>query len=167
MPKNIEKKTAETILQEPRKYVLGGKEYTVAPPSIATLIMVSAAISEMPEMEQNPEDMVIEVLKKAKGGRAVADAAAILILGAKRIHDEERRKANILSALFMRKRDSMAKLADAILYECSPSEVSGIIIDTLGRQEVGDFFGLTTFLSGTNLTKKTRKVVKETTVYGR
>ena len=45
MAQTIEAKTAQTVLQEPKEIKIGEKIYSVAPPSLGTLILVSEAVS--------------------------------------------------------------------------------------------------------------------------
>ena len=46
--KTLEREVADTILQRKRRITIGGRVYSVAPPTAATLIQVSAEVSELP-----------------------------------------------------------------------------------------------------------------------
>lgn len=176
---NIETKVARTILQEPEKITVGDTVYQVAPPSTATLILVSEAAARMPQEKLDPERIVDEVLSIAKDCRPIGEFAAILILGAKGL--TETRKAvktvektvcePILFGLLKRPRvitetveeevmiDRKAELSKALLEDLSPRELHNLTAQLLQRMQIADFFGLTTFLIETNLLRQTREVV--------
>lgn len=48
---NIETKVADTILQKPYRVQVGEETYTVAPPSIATIILASELIAQLPGLK--------------------------------------------------------------------------------------------------------------------
>ncbi|MCC8155482.1 MAG: hypothetical protein LIP01_15645 [Tannerellaceae bacterium] len=48
MAKTIESKVADTILERKMKLEIGGKYYEVAPPTTATLILVSELVAQLP-----------------------------------------------------------------------------------------------------------------------
>lgn len=175
---NIETKVARTILQEPEEITVGDTVYQVAPPSTATLILVSEAAARMPQEKLDPERIVDEVLSIAKDCRPIGEFAAILILGAKGL--TETRKAvktvekavyePILFGLLKRPRvitetveeevmiDRKAELSKALLEDLSPRELHNLTARLLQRMQIADFFGLTTFLIETNLLRQTREV---------
>lgn len=155
----IEQKTAETLLQKPQEVIIGNKHYSAAPPTIATLVLVSEAISQMPKLELDPEgrNIVGECLRSAKDCRFLGDVAAILILGGKRLRKGGRR-------LFCR--NERKALARDILENYSPSGLQSLIAALLQRLELGDFFALTAFLQDASLAKATR-AVNQTTASGR
>lgn len=164
--KTIEQKTAETLLQRPMMVEVGGKQYSVAPPSIATLVLVSEELSHAPSLELDREDIALECLREAKECRFLGDIAAILILGAKRIQSPRKR---LLSRLVARLRPSEQKaLAREILEDYSPSQLRTLITTLLQGLELGDFFALTTFLTQASILKPTRrgKEVSKTIVSG-
>lgn len=166
-----EEKVAQTILQEPMKIKVGSKEYTVAPPSTATLILASAAISRLPRIVLDESRLVQDVLNVAKDCEAVGDIIAVMILGAKHVGDEvvrtEERVVPRCFGLFKRRicvdvRESKREqLSRELLEELSPRELQTALAQILGSLEVGDFFGLTTFLLEVNTTRPT-KVVNQT-----
>lgn len=185
MSKNIETKVAETILQEPEDVVVGDTVYKVAPPSTATLILVSEAAAMMPQTKLDPERIVDEVLSIAKDCRPVGEFAAILILGAKGLTETRKVVKTVektvyepyLFGLLKRQRviaetvekdvviDRMAELSKSLLEDLTPRELHNLVARLLSRMQVADFFGLTTFLIETNLLRQTRKV-EETTASG-
>lgn len=178
MSENIETKVAKTILQEPEEVTVAGTVYKAAPPSTATLILVSEAAARMPQEKLDPERIVDEVLSIAKDCRPIGEFAAILILGAKGL-TETRKVAKTsektvyepyLFGLFKRSRviaetveeeiviDRKAELSKALLEDLTPRELHNLVARLLSQMQVADFFGLTTFLIETNLLRQTREV---------
>ena len=97
--KNIEAQTASTILQKPEEVVVGNTTYKVAPPSTATLILMSEAVAKMPQVNLTAEKVVDESIYIAKDCRIEGEIVAIMILGAKGLtetkkvrHTEEKRR---------------------------------------------------------------------------
>ena len=64
--KTIEQKAAETILQTPVEVKVGSKTYMTAPPSTATLILASEAVSRLPHVVLDPKNVVEESLSSQK-----------------------------------------------------------------------------------------------------
>lgn len=147
--KKIEAKTAATILQEAETVVAGGMRLSVAPPSVATLIMASEAVSRMPPMELDGERVMEETLAVARDCRALGEVVAILVLGARRI-----RRRSWLP--WRSGRRELSRLSRRLLEELGPRELHELVARLLLRMQVGDFFGLTAFLSGINLTRATK-----------
>ena len=102
--KTIEQNTAETLLQQPEAVAVGGKTYMIAPPSIATLVLVSRSIAELPHVRLDQDRVLESSLAIAKNCQDIGDIAATLILGAKRCFETKTivRKASkrILWGLF-------------------------------------------------------------------
>ncbi len=175
--KTIEEKVADTILEKTEELSIGSKTYQVAPPSTATLILVSEAVSRLPRVVSDPENVVEESLSIAKDCRALGDIAAIMILGAQHIKErvkvQQTRVKRYLWGLFKRKvvveveevRDRQAELAQELLETYSPKALNMLIGGLLNKMEIGDFFGLTTFLIEINLMHQT-KVETEATASG-
>ena len=150
MEKTIEEKVAQTILQQPEEMTIGGKTYTIAPPSVATLILVSGGVSRLPHLHLDEDKVIEETLSVAKDCQELGDIAATLILGAKHINDivESRHteKKRHLWGLFSTKHTVVT----------TPRDLHNIIAQTLLKMQVGDFFGLTTFLTEINLMRPTK-----------
>lgn len=173
----IEQKVAETILQQREEITVGEKKYTAAPASTATLILASEAVSRLPQVTLAPERVVEESLSIAKDCRPLGEIAAILILGAKNLTETVKARQTVekryLWGLVRRKRetdterviDRKAELAKELLENLSPRELNGLVARLLRRMDLGDFFGLTTFLIEINLLRQT-KVGNETTASG-
>ena len=146
---NIENKTTETILQLEIDVVIGTKSYHVAPPSTATLMLVSAKIAELPAIELNSTNIASECLSVAKDCGAIGDIVAIMILGAKKVTKRG------LFGLFARGRNQR-KLAKKILANLTPKELSELLSKLLVGLELSFFFGITTSLLGINLLRQTK-----------
>lgn len=175
MDQTIEQRVADTILQKATEIKVGDKTYTAAPPSIATLILVSEAVSQLPHIKLDDTDIVREVLSVAKDCRILGDIAAILILGARHINEKVENvqidEKHYLCGLVRRKRkmsvitDRKTMLAHELLETLSPARMHQVITQLLSGLDLGDFFALTTFLTEINLMRQT-KVESETTVFG-
>lgn len=148
MNKTIEQKTAETVLQTPEKVTIGGRKYTVAKPSTATLIMASAAISKLPQFELKKEAMVSDVLRVAKDAEGVGDVVAIMMVGAKGLNSIGPRRWMKLWRL--------RKMKRIVLEEAGADELQKLAYQLFSKMHVGDFFGLIAFLSEVNMTKPTK-----------
>lgn len=175
---NIETKVARTILQEPEEITVGDTVHQVAPPSTATLILMSEAAARMPQDKLDPERIVDETLAIAKHCRPIGEFAAILILGAKGLIETRKVVKTVektvyepcLFGLLKRPRviietveeevviDRKAELSKALLEDLSPRELHNLTARLLQRMQIADFFGLTTFLIETNLLRQTREV---------
>lgn len=166
----IEQKTAQAILQKTEDITVGGKTYQVSPPSTATLILASEAISQLPSRKMNSGDVLNESLAVAKDCRMIGDIVAILILGAKKLSKTRRRGwRSFIDKLTRRNRtvdESMAELSRKLLEDLPPKELNELCARLLSQMQIGDFFGLTSFLQEINLLRPTKEV-SETTASGR
>ena len=161
-----EARVAQTILQQPVEITIGAKTYSVAPPSVATLILASEVVSRMPQEHLNEEKVMEETLSIAKDCRELGELAAILILGAKHINDieerREKRKKRHLWGLFHTTHTEVVvetakeRLSRELLEDLTPRELHSTIAQILLKMQVGDFFGLTTFLTEINLMRPTK-----------
>jgi len=162
----LEKNVAATILQQPEEITVGKKTYYAAPPSIATLILVSEAVSRLPHKALDAEKVTGEVLANAQDCRPLGEIAAILILGAKAVNEAvpvyEKQRKSYLWGLIHRTRQKAVLhnqkdvLADEILANYSPQALNNLIAQLLKRMQIADFFGLTTFLTEVNLLRQTK-----------
>ncbi|MGL5913356.1 MAG: hypothetical protein ACRCZB_04260 [Bacteroidales bacterium] len=163
----VEEKTARSILQTPKEIHIGDAIYQVAPPSVATLILASEAISRLPNIQLNSENPIAESLYIAKDCAILGDVMAILILGAKGLTTETTMQKSKLFGLIKEEEivtvDNKALLAKKILEDISPRELSKLLDNVLSGMEVGFFFGISTSLIEINLLRTTRS---ETTVFG-
>ena len=166
MEEKIEKKVANAVLQQAEEVKIGVETYYAAPPTIATLILASEAISRLPSRAFNKENVMGEVLANATECKPIGEVAAILILGAKAADEwqksfEKQRKKflwglvrlNVRKAVYRKAKDV---LAEKILHTLSPAELNALLGELMKRMQVADFFGLTTFLIEANMLKQTK-----------
>lgn len=172
---SIEKKVTDAILQRSSLNLeIEGKVYPIAPATPATLILVSELVAEMPEIKTDAENLLFETLRTAKDCKVIGSIVATLILGAKRIKENNvitvphriqtscfswkkfRRVASYKTV--NKEMTELEYLSDIILENCTPSVISEIVSKRLLDMGISDFFGLTTSLSAANLIKRTREV---------
>lgn len=153
---SIESKVADTILQAKKEITLGGKTFTVAPPTPATLIRLSQLISQLPAVKSDSNKVLMEVLHHAKDCTILGDIAATIILGASKARKCEKKA---WWKLWTKKTSQYRLLADFILYECEVSEVYNLISEQLLNLQIVDFFAITTSLFEVNLLRATKEVV--------
>ena len=176
MKKTVETKVAGTILQQKEEIAVGDETYQVAPPSTATLILASEAISQLPYVNLDSENIAGESLYIAKDCRVLGDIVAILILGAKGLTEVKKTSETVekrrLFGLIKEEEiveteeeiDNKAILAKKLLENIPPRELHTLMVRLLQFMQLGDFFGLTTSLIEINLLRKTREV--GTTAFG-
>lgn len=172
----LAKKVVDTILQNTNEVVVGDDVYTIAPPSTATLMIVSSLIKRHATVKPDKkEDLWQTVLSYADETEWIGEVVATLILGAKQINkevEEQKVDRKYLFGLIKRKKveKKKVKLKDKlkwqILNEYSPMEVSVLLSYLLSGMQLDHFFELTTFLSEINLMRRTREVESETTASG-
>lgn len=166
----IEQKVSREILQKPEEIKVGDRTYLFYPPSTATLIMASEAVSELPKLELDKENIVSETLRVAKDCRKIGEILAIFLLGAKRIREEEKTAQNGWKGLIRRsfgrgRHNAVDELASRLLEELSPKELQSLAVQLITRMQTIDFFGLITFLIESNMIRPTKVI--ETTASGR
>lgn len=169
--KTTERKAAGTILGVPQTVELGGRTYSVAPPTLGTLMEVSAAISELPAIDRNAGNVAAESLAKAADCGALGDIAAILILGGREYRQAGDTRHKAWKRRFFPNREKGRTKGEALAEELrqgvGPAELQRFLAGQLSRMELGDFFGLTAFLAEVNLLRPTRAVVTDGTDGGR
>lgn len=166
--KSIEQQVADAILQKATTSIeIDGHTFEVAPPTPATLILVSAITSEMPAIDKKTDNILFETLRTAKNAEAIGKIAATLIIGAKRIRENKqivvatKKRWNWRKMCYIKEDETMTELefvTRAILEEVSPANLSQVISQRFLDMQVADFFGLTTSLSEINITRRTREV---------
>ena len=166
---SIESKVASAILERKLASIeIEGHVYDIAPPSVATLILVSEIVSELPVVtaEKEEKNVLYKALHYAKDYRKLGELCAVLILGAKGITQtittrrKEKRFFGLKTSVIEETKtiDRKAELAKLILENVRPSTMLNVIISRLNDMEIGDFVGITTSLSEANLLKPTREV---------
>lgn len=166
-PQTIESATADAVLERVKAITIGGVEYIVAPPTLATLILVSEEVSYLPQVEFDEENAMNDALRVARHYRGLADIAAILILGAQRLEVEEVQRYKMWGFIPRTRKvkvNMQARVAEAMM-NVEMSELSTAVATMLQMLQVDHFFALATFLTSINLTKATK--VAKTTASGR
>lgn len=169
MDMTIEQKVASTILEkEIGSIEIEGEVYKIAPPSIATLIIVSELISTLPVVEIVPKEKITySVLHHARFFKPLGEIAAVLILGAKNLKETQTRTMIKKRFFGLWKKevkyqvevDKRAELTKIILENMRPSVLFDVVVKRLNTLEIKDFFGITTSLSEANILKPTKEVV--------
>lgn len=145
--KTIEQRTADAVLGTPKTIAVAGVTYEMRPITVRTLIQLSALISHLPIFG---EDVEIEgratmTIDRARECGVLGDIVALMLLqrgptdGSFREQRQFRRLAN-----------------DAL--DLHPSQLHTVIDTALAPEEIGYFFGVTTFLSASNILRATREV---------
>lgn len=176
----FEQRVAEAILQGSLKgkdFEVGDEKYTVTEPTPATLMMVSAEVAKMPQVNANTDNVLHEILRKAKDTEVLGRIAAILIIGAKRIKEHRQKpicltpeRLNFFKRITTpfrgegRTVEEIDWLSEYLLENVTIKTLAELISVRLAEMQIGDFFGLTTSLSAVNIIKATKEV--EETVHG-
>lgn len=162
--KTIEQKVASAILEKPIGSIeIDGRVYDIAPPSTATLILISEIISTLPIVEKIPKDKILySVLHHARYFKQLGEIAAIMILGANHLVEEREIPQKRILGIIPRKPkkelvDVKSELAEKLMY-VRPSILNEYIINRLQDMEIVDFFVITTSLSEANILKARKEV---------
>lgn len=161
----IEQKVADTLLQKPCLVKAGDKEYTVARPTLATLIEVSRYISQLPISDKIEKDKIIPfVLANAKdSGTVLANIAAVLIIGAKNVEKVPEKRNKWHFPWFKKAKESeVEKLSRELANNASCQEISSIIIAALSYHSIGFFLTTIISLSGANVSEETKSETEAT-----
>ncbi len=168
MAETIEQKLAQAVLQLPIEINVGTEKYTIAPPSVATLILASEAVSRLPHIKLDPNKVVEEALCVAKECRPIGEVVAILILGARHLEEtvvrREKKPHRLLWGLIKWETEQETEvrinkkeeLTDKLLDSLTPEQLYLLLAQILTKMQIQDFFGLTTFLTEVNLLRPTK-----------
>ena len=159
MKKTIETKAADVILQRKQEVNIAGTDYSVAPPTLATVIMLSELVSYIPQFNTKAEgwDKVSEMLRIGKDCRILGDIVALQVLGAKGLKKEQVIEKKLFWWSTKKKVvvDKQKELAKILLTEITPEELYNLYIELLYGMEIGHFFAFTASLAEVNLLKPT------------
>lgn len=162
-----EERVADTLLQAPAEVELGGRTFRVAPPSVATLVLLSAVVSRLPRFEGDGglpagateaargERMLLLAIARAEGCEAVGRAVAVLLLGA--VGYRRRRR--------WRRAAEGERLGRWLLERVPPRELFNAFARLVWGMQVADFFAFTAFLQEANMLRG--KAERGTTASGR
>lgn len=156
--KHLEENVAEAILAAPLKINIGSESFEVARPSIRTLIMASKEIAKLPPMDKDV-NTVLKSLGYAKFAEPIGKILATFILGAKELNKKDVVNRNYFFGLIRLKKslkvDKLAVLSERLLTDFTPRELFDAYAEIISLMDIGGFFGLTTSLLETNMTKAT------------
>lgn len=164
----IESKVAAAILEKSIGTIeIEGETYEIAPPSTATLILISEYVAQFPTVKKvDKKEIINSVLYNARFFRPLGNIAAVLILGAKGLVEKRKKKVVKRHFFGLIKRETETEevvnrekiLARQILENVRPSVLYSIVIQRLQDMEIGSFFAITTSLSEANLLRPTKEV---------
>lgn len=173
---SIEKLVVDAVLERKTDVLtLDGHDYPIAPPTLATVILVSELAHRLPAVD--PDALLTnEVMRTAKDCRVLGDIAAALILGARRYEQglKVRRTfpkrgyfAQILRSLaFWRKGKAFTteaeNLAEIALKTLDAAKLNAVVVKRLIDMHIGDFFGLSASLNTQRILTPTREVENQT-----
>ena len=142
-----EERVADTLLQAPAVVALGGRTFRVAPPSVATLVLLSAVVSRLPRFEGDGG--------LPAGATEAARGVAVLLLGA--VGYRRRRR--------WRRATEGERLGRWLLERVPPRELFNAFARLVWGMQVADFFAFTAFLQEANMLRG--KAERGTTASGR
>ena len=148
---SIEQQTARTLLQEPIPVTIGGKVYQAPVPTLGTLVNVSALIGtlHLPDPgEIDPEELTHLALESGEEAEKIAEIIAVFIAGTK--------KEPWWYKYLHERLNTTKRLKNRILDHVTIREAVSIITELIQALNLADFFVLTAFLKGLNVTKRTK-----------
>lgn len=167
--RNIERKASDTLLEKRMEVMVGGHRYSVAPPTLATLMEVSGLIGGAKDWDNVEDEVAGVALMRAMDAPMICEVVSTLILGANRAEGETswledmwleikswRRSNEKIGASY---EANKKLLVERLMHEVTPNELLGLMTTLLEGMELGSFFGITTFLRELNVAKPTREVV--------
>lgn len=146
----IETQTSNLLNDTPTTIVIGGVTYQIAPPTFANLARISSEIAQLEIGTIDPAQLAEGVLREARHGYQLARIIATAI--------EETERTTWYQRLWRRLRERITRttLADRIYRTATPSEATQAFSEILQTLQLGDFFAITTFLSGARITRATK-----------
>lgn len=167
----IESQVAAAILERTVSAIdIDGTRYEIAPPTLATLIMVSEIVATFPVVDKDKteiEKRIYYALHYAREYSRLGELCAVLILGAKNVietRDDVVETRHLFGLIRRRKKikqtvNRAVELGDVILKNIRPSLLYDCVIKLLQQNEISTFFAITTSLSVANIIKPTKEVV--------
>lgn len=150
---NIEKKTADTILQRSKPIDVAGKTYEVPVITGATIALFSEQIAKLDIKNIEAKDFYKSLFTNAHKSREIAKALAILILGANKLLREKPIKKRIKNILGI---DELKILTNRIYFNLPIEEMSKLFDELVSELQPTVFFSLIIFLNGVSATKPTK-----------
>lgn len=153
---NIKQRTARAILAKPIRVKIGNDSYTIARPTIRTLICVSEEISKLPEFRFEHGKELSGTIAFARHAKNIGLVLATLMLGVKPYYRPVSKAINTIRKKW---------LSEKLLTCYTPSELAIALTSLIMEMQIGDFFTITTSLNEINLIKTSKEV--GTTASGR
>lgn len=163
MNKETQKKAADVLLEKKVRVTIGKKDYTIPPPSIATMAIASRAILQLPNVNTGTDDIVSESLRVARDCEIVGDIIAIFLVGAKDLREGQNSFFGFIKQRLAKKRKEA--LSRMIVEELRPSELHAILATIFTTMEVADFFSVIASLTRINNLAPAGEAMK-TTAHG-
>lgn len=172
----MEQRAADTLLQTPARVRLGGRDFSAAPPSVATLARLSGVVSGLPRFDAGlfaaggdgggDERFLQRVIANAEGCGALGEAVAVLLLGARGFDRRAGRGWGRWRFWARGGGETEGQRLGRWLYEhATPRELYTAFARLIGGMQVTDFFALTAFLHEANMLRRREAVA--TTASGR
>lgn len=143
---HIEEQVSNLLNDTPTTITVGGEAFEVAPPTFAQLARLSKEIAQLQITPIDPAKLTEGVLREARHSYQLAHILAVAI-------GKQPQRPLYKRLIDRLKRNT---LTDRIYKRATPSEATKAFTEILQSLQIGDFFALTTFLSGVNLTKPTK-----------
>lgn len=143
---HIEEQVSTLLNDTPATIMVGGEVFEVAPPTLARLALLSKEIAQLQINPIDPASLTEGVLREARHSYQLAHILAVAI-------GKQPQRPYYKRLIDRLKRNT---LTDRIYKRATPSEAVKAFTEILQSLQIGDFFALTTFLSGVNLTKPTK-----------
>lgn len=154
----MEEKVANTLLEEKKVIVIEGESYKMSPPSIATLVLSSKYIKQLPKEKLDPKRLIPEMIQISDSILPLGLALSAMILGVKEFDKLEKFRPIHL----FRKRKKQGYVLAEKINNAPVKQILNSFYSVLESMNLSDFFQLTTFLIELNLTSPTKKVVEMT-----
>lgn len=149
--RHIEEQAAKLLSDTPTVIKVRGRSYQLPPPTLAHLARISAEIARLEIAPIDPTEVAEGSLRQARHSRQIARIIATIL-------------GDDLTPWY--KRLLRRRTTESYIYQyVTPAEATEILSTALSTLELGDFFALTTFLRGINITRAT-KVETEATAPG-
>lgn len=167
---SVESRVASAILERAvTSLEIDGKQYDIAPPTLATLILVSEIVSMLPVVDKTKieaADRIYSALHNARHYKRIGEIIGVLILGAKNVIEKREIEIKPRRWFGLRRRKTeirnvnrAVELGEQIMLNVRPSLIYELIIKLLQQNEITTFFAITTSLSAANIIKPTKEEV--------
>ena len=141
-------------MQQPKTITIGGKEYILPKPTVATIIMASEIISQLPYIFFEDDSIVQHVFANAKSMKPIGRLLAVLLMGAQAVTKAECKSR--FSLKFWKNKSDVDKLADELLGNITTREFAAVVAELISNLDIAFFFGTITSLTRVNVLSPTK-----------